>query len=95
MFFRSLQQVAENDAISREVRATAYLQLCYANIDSFGTVQDYREAMRSLEFAASLVSNVAASILRPLILATGQKLDLSLENDLKRWLVKAVKAGSL
>jgi len=95
MFFRSLQQVAEDDAISLETRANAYLQLCYANIDSFGTDRNFREAIKCLKSAANLGSAVAASILRPLILATGQTLDSSLEKDLKRWLVKAVEDGSL
>jgi ankyrin repeat protein len=95
MFFRSLQQVAEDDAISHKTRANAYLQLCYANIDSFGTVRDFGEAIKCLKSAANLGSTVAASILRPLILATGQTLDPSLEKDLKRWLVTAVEAGSL
>jgi ankyrin repeat protein len=95
MFFRSLQQVAEDAAISHEIRANAYLQLCYANIDSFGTVRDFGQAIKCLKLAAKLGSTIAASILRPLILATGQMLDPSLEKDLKPWLVKAVEAGSL
>jgi ankyrin repeat protein len=95
MFFRSLQQVAEDDIISRGTRATAYLQLCYANIDSFGAVQDFGEALRCLKAAAKLGSPVAAAILRPLILATGQMLDRSLENDLKHWLAEGIKAGSI
>ncbi|RYP28167.1 hypothetical protein DL767_007315 [Monosporascus sp. MG133] len=95
MFFRSLQQVAEDDGISRETRANAYLQLCYANIDSFGTVQDFGKALKSLKSAAQLGSHVAASILQPLILATGKTLDSSLGDDLKLWVAKAVEAGSL
>ncbi|KAM6523073.1 hypothetical protein FSOLCH5_003693 [Fusarium solani] len=95
MFFRSLQQVAANDAISRETRANAYLQLCYANINSFGTVEDFPEAIQCLKAAAGLGSAVAASIFRPLMLATGHTFDTALKNDLKRWLAKAVEDGSL
>src|SRR5437016_4363807 len=95
MFFRSLQQVAANDAISRETRANAYLQLCYANINSFGTAKDFAEAIQCLKAAAGLGSAVAASMLRPLMLATGHTFDPALENDLKRWLFKAVEDGSL
>ncbi|KAE8446530.1 hypothetical protein EG329_011862 [Mollisiaceae sp. DMI_Dod_QoI] len=87
--------VAEDDAISSETQANAYLQLCYANIDSFGTTRDFGEAIKCLKLAANLGSTIAASILRPLILATGKTLDHSLEKELKRWLVKAVEAGSL
>lgn len=95
MFFQSLQQVAVNDAISRETRANAYLQLCYANINSFGTAKDFAEAIQCLKAAAGLGSAVAASILRPLMLATGHPLNPALENELKRWLVRAVEHGSL
>ncbi|KAF9767615.1 hypothetical protein IL306_015197 [Fusarium sp. DS 682] len=95
MFFQSLEQVATNDAISRETRANAYLQLCYAYINSFGTAKDFSEAIKCLKTAAGLDSAVAASIFRPLMLATGHALDPALENDLKRWLAKAVGYGSL
>ncbi|GAB1315470.1 hypothetical protein MFIFM68171_05680 [Madurella fahalii] len=91
MFLLSLQKIATDDSISREMRANAYVQLCYANINSFGTARNFAEAIKCLKAAAGLGSVVAASILRPIMLATGQTLDSALEDDLKRWLVKAVE----
>ncbi|KAH7231077.1 hypothetical protein BKA59DRAFT_497654 [Fusarium tricinctum] len=95
MFLQSIIQVAENSTLSEQIRADAYIQLCYAYIDGFGTTSDFAEAMRCLKEARDRGSSVAASIFRPLMLATGHILDESLKRGLKPWLFKAVENGSL
>ncbi|KAK4112957.1 ankyrin [Canariomyces notabilis] len=95
MFLRSLEQIAADESNSDDTRAGAYLQLCYAHLDSFGTSTDFEKGIRCLKAAAGLGSTTAASILHPLILATGHTIDPEIEKSLKEWLVKAVAAGSL
>ncbi|KAM0540335.1 hypothetical protein ACHAPJ_013617, partial [Fusarium lateritium] len=95
MFLDSLKQVAENAALSAQIRADAYIQLCYAYIDAFGTGSDLVESMRCLKEARDLGSAVAASVFRPLMVATEHVFDEPLKRDLRPWLVKAVENGSL
>ncbi|OBT53788.1 hypothetical protein VE04_06861 [Pseudogymnoascus sp. 24MN13] len=95
MFHRSLDQVVANEALPADIKANAYMQLCFAHVDGFGTTQDYSEAIRCLKAAAELGSAVAASVFRPLMLATGHELNPELEASLTQWLVKAIENGSL
>ncbi|KAM0489969.1 hypothetical protein ACHAP8_012032 [Fusarium lateritium] len=95
MFIESLKQVSENKALSAEVRANAYLQLCYASIDLFGTSDDSLDATKCLREARDLGSAVAASIFRPMMLATGHTIDESFNNEQKPCLLKAITNGCL
>lgn len=95
MFIESLKEISENEALSAEIRANAYMQLCYASIDLFGTSSDLCEGSTYLRKARDLGSVVAASILRPLMLAMGHTIDESYNNENKPWLIKAIGAGCL
>ncbi|CEI67966.1 hypothetical protein FVEN_g7761 [Fusarium venenatum] len=95
MFIESLKQVSENKAFSAEVRANAYMQICYASIDLFGIPSNSLDARQYLLEARDLGSAVAASIFHPLMLATGYTIDESFNNEQKPWLLKAITNGCL
>ncbi|VTO81492.1 unnamed protein product [Fusarium graminearum] len=95
MFIESLKEISENKALSVEIRANAYMQLCYASIDLFGTSSDLFEGSTYLRKAIDLGSVVAASIFRPFMLAMGHTIDETFNNEHQSWLIKAIGAGCI
>ncbi|KAG7286778.1 hypothetical protein NEMBOFW57_009094 [Staphylotrichum longicolle] len=95
MFLRSVEQIAADETIARERRAKAYLQLCYAHLNSFGTITNFDEGVQCLKTAAKLGSTTAATMLGPVLAATGHAVGAELAASIRQWLVRAVGVGSI
>jgi len=93
MFLQSIEATATDERISVDTRAEAYLQLCYAHFDSFGTTADFETGFTYLKEAVKLGSTTAASILNPLMAATEHTADPELANRQRECLIKAVNDG--
>jgi len=95
MFLRSIETIATDESISADTRADAFLQLCYAHLDSFGTTVNFEAGITYLKEAVKLGSTTAASILDPLMAATGHTADPDLARCQRECLIKAVSDGFL
>ena len=91
----SIKKVALDEAgrNSAKKRAEASLQLCWANIDGFGTPQDIHGALAWAEKAAELGSVSARGLIKRMFESAGKPMEPDLQQRATEWQLKAVRSG--